>query len=172
MKSAGLPIIISAFALLILQGCAGYQLGPVKPARFEGINTISVPLFKNETLEPRAAPMLTNAVIASLQLDGTYKVGDPTGGSDAIFNGTFKNVERRQLRSARFDTLATRELNYRVVCDWTLSLPDGTVIDQGTDYGEAAIFLDPNFQLSERQALPLAAEDFAERVVSKISEGW
>ncbi|MEM8953962.1 MAG: LPS assembly lipoprotein LptE [Verrucomicrobiota bacterium] len=172
MKSAGLITFLSAATLLILQGCAGYQLGPVKPARFEGINTISVPLFKNETLEPRAAPILTNAVIARMQLDGTYKVGDPKRGGDATLNGTFKNVERRQLRSARFDTLATRELNYRVVCDWTLTTPDGTVIDQGTDFGEAAIFLDPNFQLSERQALPLAAEDFAEKVVSKISEGW
>jgi hypothetical protein len=171
MKFAGLLIVLTSSALLLLEGCAGYQLGSVKPSRFEGIESIHVPLFKNETLEPRSAPMLTNAVVAGLQTDGTYKVGS-VNQADAVFEGTFKRIERRQLRSARFDTLVTRELNYRVICDWVLRTPDGTILAEGSNYGEAAIFLDPNFQLSERQALPLAAQDFAKKVVSEISEGW
>jgi hypothetical protein len=171
MKFSGLLTILALSISLLFGGCAGYSLGPVKPAKFEGIESIAVPLFKNETLEPRSAPMLTNSVVAQLQTDGTYKVAS-LNNADAIFEGTFKQVERRQLRSARFDTLVTRELNYRVVCDWVLRTPDGTVLAEGTEYGDAAVFLDPNFQLSERQALPLAAEDFAAKVVSEISEGW
>jgi hypothetical protein len=171
MKFSGIFTILLSSPLLLLAGCTGYHLGPVKPAAYEGIETIHVPLFKNETLEPRSAPMLTNAVVARIQEDGTYKVGSTTR-ADAIFQGTFKEIERRQLRGARFDTLVTRELNFRVVCDWVLTTPDGTILAEGTDYGETAIFLDNNFQLSERQALPLAAKDFADKVVSELSEGW
>ena len=48
----------------------------------------------------------------------------------------------------------------------------GEVLDEGQVEGEVSQFLDPNFQLSERQALPHVAERLAENLVSRLGEGW
>jgi len=42
----------------------------------------------------------------------------------------------------------------------------------GSATGTTSIFLDKNFELSERQGLALAAQDAAEQLVSRIAEGW
>ena len=36
-----------------LVGCAGYQLGAVKPAALADIRSMAIPTFINNTLEPR-----------------------------------------------------------------------------------------------------------------------
>jgi hypothetical protein len=47
---------------------------------------------------------------------------------------------------------------------------------QRTRYGEingqTSLFLDRNFELSERQALSIAAQDAAEQIVAQLAEGW
>ena len=55
--------LLSCFTLVALIGCAGYQLGDVKPSAYEGINNLHVPIFRNKTLEPRLSSLVTNAVL-------------------------------------------------------------------------------------------------------------
>jgi len=174
-------------------GCAGYKLGSVKPSVYADINTIHVPTFENATLEPRLAVLTTNAVIKSLQADGTYQLTSKDK-ADAVLRGKITRIERRQLRSARTDTLRTREMLLFMIVEWSLHDPvtDGKLdyretrsIDDanrdsstslrvvpGRVIGQTQIFLDPNFQLSERNALPLAAIDAAKVLTSQLTEGW
>lgn len=173
-------------------GCAGYHLGSVKPSVYADINNIYVPTFENDTLEPRIAVLTTNAVIKTLQADGTYQL---TGldQADAVLRGKIIRIERRQLRSARKDTLKTREMLLFMIIEWSLNDPatgeklayrEAKNIDDnnrdsaslrirpGRVVGQTQIFLDPNFQLSERNALPLAAIDAAKILTAQLSEGW
>ena len=168
-RSVGFLVTLSV--LLSMAGC-GYKLGYVKPAGYQQVRSIYIPTFKNDTLEPRSAVLITNAVIQQLQRDGTYGVGTADR-ADAVLEATIVDLKRRQARSARFNTLRTSELEFTLVVDYRFrSLRTNEILDEGTIEGETSRFLDPNFQLSERQALPIAAERLAENMVSRLSEGW
>ena len=179
--------------LAAMTGCAGYQVGPVKPETYAAISKLYIPTFENETLEPRSAAIVTNAVIKQIQQDGSYQVTSKEK-ADAILEGKIIRVERRQLRAAQTDTLRTTEMQLFIVVEWALidpatgkklayaeaKDPSGTRTESvatlrhrpGRVVGRTIQFLDPNFQLSERNALPLAAEDAAEQLVSQLSDGW
>lgn len=180
-------------AAIFSNGCAGYKLGSVKPSIYKNINKIYVPTFENATLEPRVAVMTTNAVIKSLQADGTYQLTDQSN-SDAVLRGKITRIERRQLRATRKDTLRTREMLLFMIVEWSLHDPvtgdkldyrenrsiDETNRDSSTSLrirpgrviGQTQIFLDENFQLTERNALPLAAQDAAKVLTGQLTEGW
>tara|TARA_R110002096_G_scaffold147671_16_gene307698 strand:+ start:33704 stop:34291 length:588 start_codon:yes stop_codon:yes gene_type:complete len=189
-----LPSFLSLAALsLILSGCAGYQLGPQKPVEYADISKLYVPTFSNETLEPRLATIVTNSVISLLQQDGTYEITTKEK-ADAELTGRIRRIEKQQQRSANNQLLRTRELLLQLEVAFDLQdLRTGEKIKRANPFGvdaddrdivtgrrrasnrvvgSTSLFLDPNFQLSEREALPLAAEDAAEQLVSAITEGW
>jgi outer membrane lipopolysaccharide assembly protein LptE/RlpB len=163
---------LAAAAALLLPGCAGYHTGSDKPGRMEHVKTLAVPTFKNLTLEPRSAVLVTNNVVRQFQLDGTYQIKDSQD-ADAVLHGTIREFTRRQLRSARNNNLRTRELELIMFVDYTVEEPvTGSVLTRGTVNGSTSVFLDPNFQLSERQAIDDASRKMAEELVSRLAEGW
>ena len=161
--------------LVLLCGClasCGYHLGYVKPAAYQTVKRVYVPTFKNLTQEPRSAVLVTNAVIQQMQRDGTYRLSNVRD-ADAILDASIVSIDRRQARSARFDTLRTAELDFTLVVNYQFrEMRSNEVLGEGEVSGRVSQFLDPNFQLSERQALPLMAEKVAESLVSELSEGW
>jgi hypothetical protein len=163
---------------LVFGGCAGYQVGPIKPTRLREVETIAVSSFKNETLHPRMEVLMANAVIKQIQQDGTYRVTDEKS-ADAILEGTLEEIERRPARSVIGNVVRTREyvivlkVNYRVYDRAT-----GRELDSRSVTGQTSFFVSGSDNISadvlgdERQAIPLAAEEAAVRLVSQISEGW
>src|SRR5688572_2845386 len=150
---------------LLVSGCAGYKIGPIQPKFMEGIRTIAVPTFKNDTLEPRVEVALANALIKQIQQDGTYQITDEKN-ADAIIEGTLERIQRRPARSVRGNVLATREytlelkVRFQMINRATGAHLDGRGITGTTSFfvtGTDAIASDVN--QDERQAIPLAAED-------------
>lgn len=157
---------------LLLAGCAGYHIGPIKPTYLKGVNTIAVPSFRNETLLPRMEVMAANCVIKELQNDGTYQVAS-TDSADAILHGTIRNLERQPARSLVGNVLATTEFNLEMTVDYTLTdRVTGKVLARHSVVGKTSFFVGGDVQQDEQQALPLAAENAAVQVVSYLSEGW
>ena len=159
-------------SIVIGSGCAGYRLGSVKPATLSHINSIAIPTFKNETLKQRSQVLVANEVIKQVQQDGSYAVGTLSS-ADAVLHGAITDVRRRQLRSSRTDTLRTREI--QIIIEITYSLEDsktGAILLQGRVSGRAGAYLDPNFQLTERQTLQLAARDAATSLALRLGEGY
>jgi len=157
---------------LFTGGCSGYRLGSIKPAQLAHIESIAIPTFKNDTLEPRVQVLITNEVIKQMQRDGSFTIAD-VATADAILHATITTIDRRQLRTSRTDSLRTREIE--IILNVTFSLEDsetGAELDRGQVSGRSSIFLAPNFQLSERQALQLAGEDLAATLTSRIAEGY
>jgi len=160
--------LAAAFAL---SSCSGYQLGASRPAVMESVRSLAVPVFRNETLLPRSSVLITNRVVRQFQLDGTYQIAD-TSRADAILRGTLRPVQRRQLRSDKFNTLRTVEQELRLVLDYSVETRSGAVITTGTVTGSSSHFLDDNYQRSMSQALDDAAARLADDLVSRLAEGW
>ncbi len=163
----------AALALIIsLTSCAGYQLGHVKPEVYGSVRKIAVPTFTNSTLEPRLAVLVTNQVLKQLQRDGTYQIVDEAH-ADAVLEGDIEKIDRSQFRAARDNQLQTRELLSTLRVKYVVrEVGTGVVLGGGTAVQQSNIVLDPNFQLSDRQALADVSERVATDIVSRISEGW
>lgn len=163
---------------LLFTSCAGYKVGPIQPKFMEGIRTLAIPSFKNDTLEPRVEVSLANAMIKQFQQDGTYQIVDEKN-ADAIIVGTLERIERRPARSVRGNVLLTKEYNLELKCRLqVVNRVTGAIIDTRGANGTTSFFVTGSNNASadvnqdERQAVPLAAADMAVRYVSLISEGW
>ena len=90
-----------------------------------------------------------------------------------------EEIERRPARSVRGNVLLSREYNlvmrvrYRVYQRETgVELESRNVNGQTSFFVSGTNVLSADVLQDERQALPLAAEEMAVRLVSQISEGW
>ncbi len=159
-------------AALLLAGCAGYHIGPVKPTYLRQVKTIAVPSFRNETLLPQLEVMAANCVIRQFQTDGTYEIAS-TDNADAILQGTVRSVQRQPFRSLVGNVLATTEYELDLTMDYTLTdRVTGKVLVKHSATGATSFFVGGDVQQDEQQALPLAAEKAAVQIVSYLSEGW
>lgn len=157
---------------LALGGCLGYHVGPAKPYYLRDVHTIAVPTFKNRTLVPRIEVLVTDTVIKQLQQDGTFQIvgGDK---ADATLNGEISQIRRLPARSVRGNVLATTEFALTLSVRYSLTGRNGEQLAPPSDaIGTTSFFVSSDVTTDERQALPLATEDLATRLVSRISEGW
>ena len=144
----------------------------MKPYYLRDVHSISVPTFKNRTLVPRIEVLVTDTVIKQLQQDGTFRItGDDK--ADATLNGEVYRVIRTPARSVRGNVLATTEFNLGLSVRYSLTGRNGEALaPSGEVYGSTSFFVGSDVTTDERQALPLATEDLATRLVSQLSEGW
>lgn len=164
-----------------LGGCLGYHIGPVKPYYLRDVHTIAVPTFTNRTLVPRIEVLVTDTVIKQLQQDGTYQItnGDK---ADATLTGEIYRITRAPARSVQGNVLLTTEFSLVLVVRYSVAGRDGKPLVPPNDaIGTTTFFVSSaatqnitsgDVTSDERQALPLATEDLASRLVTQISEGW
>jgi hypothetical protein len=167
-----LKALLATLFCFALGGCLGYHIGPVKPYYLRDVHTIAVPTFKNHTLVPRIDVLVTDTVIKQLQQDGTYQItnGDK---ADATLTGEISRITRAPARSVRGNVLATTEFALWLVVKFSLRGADGKHLVRPHDVmGTYTFFVSSDVTSDERQALPLATEDLANRLVTQISEGW
>jgi len=157
---------------LLLTGCLGYHVGPVKPSVLRDVHGIAVPTFENKTLLPRVEVLITDSVIKQLQQDGTYQITNEDQ-ADATLSGEISRIARTPARSVRGNVLATTEFALTLSVKYTLTGKNGEQLAGGNEAtGTTSFFVSSDVTTDERQALPLATEDLATRLVSQISEGW
>jgi len=165
-------IFAVALGSLCLTGCLGYHIGPVKPYYLRDVHTLAVPTFTNQTLVPRIEVLVTNTVIKQLQQDGTFKI---VGGEDpdATLKAEITRIDRSPARSVRENVLATTEFTLAMHVKYSLVGRDGKPIAGRSEaIGTTSFFVGTDVTTDERQALPLATEELATRLVSQLSEGW
>ena len=164
--------LLATLFCFALGGCLGYHVGPVKPYYLRDVHTLAVPTFKNRTLVPRIDVLVTDTVIKQIQQDGTYQItnGDK---ADATLTGEIERITRAPARSVRGNVLATTEFSLWLVVRYSLTARDGTQLVPANDViGTTTFFVSSDVTSDERQALPLATEDLATRLVTQVSEGW
>jgi hypothetical protein len=165
-------IFAVALACLSLIGCLGYHVGPVKPYYLRDVHSIAVPTFKNHTLVPHIEALVTDTVIKQLQQDGTFQIASGEN-ADATLTAEINRINRSPARSVRGNVLATTEFNLGLIVKYTLIGRDGQPLaPQEQVSGTTSFFVSTDVTTDERQALPLATEDLATRLVAQLSEGW
>jgi hypothetical protein len=165
-------IFTAALACFSLTGCLGYHVGPVKPYYLRDVHTIAVPTFKNHTLLPHIEVLVTDTVIKQLQQDGTFQIarGDD---ADATLTAEIVRINRQPARSVRGNVLATVEFNLNMSVKYSVIGRDGTpLVGSAEASGGTSFFVSSDVTTDERQALPLATENLATRLVAQLSEGW
>ncbi len=168
-----MKVLLSLISCVVLGSCAGYQLGGVKPPSLSGVKTISVPMFLNGTLHPRAESLATSAVTNAIVQDGTYRLADRSK-ADAVLEGKLAEIDYSTLRSSRLDSLLAEELTNTVGIEWVLrDARDPTkVLASGVSTGTSSFFVDSNLQTARQNALPDALERAGQGLVSKLATGF
>jgi hypothetical protein len=164
--------LAAALACLVLNGCLGYHIGPAKPNYLRDVHTIAIPTFENKTLLPRVEVLVTGTVIKQFQQDGTYRIVSGET-ADATLKAEISRISRSPARSVVGNVLATSEFNLSMHVRWRLVGPDGKNLGpSGEVVGTTSFFVGTDVTTDERQALPLATEELANRLVTQLSEGW
>ena len=164
-------LIVAALVCLGLSGCLGYHIGPAKPNYLHDIHTIAIPTFENKTLSPRVEVLVTSTVIKQFQQDGTFRIGNGDS-ADATLKGEITGITRSPARSVLGNVLATTEFNLAMQVKYQLTDPKGKLLKDGEVTGNTSFFVGTDVTTDERQALPLAAVELANQLVTQLSEGW
>jgi hypothetical protein len=164
--------IVAVLGCLSLSGCLGYHIGPAKPYYLQDIHSIAIPTFVNKTLIPRIEVLVTDTVIKQFQQDGTFQIANRDT-ADATLKAEIIRVSRSPARSVRGNVLATSEFNLALRVKYRLVDHSGKQIGPpGEVVGTTSFFVGTDVTTDERQALPLATEELANRLVTQLSEGW
>jgi hypothetical protein len=164
---------LAIFLWVLFPGCAGYHVGPIKPTFMGGINSIEVPTFRNETLVPAIEVLVSDTVIRQIQEDGTFKVASSSNTADALLEGDILRITRRPDRTVQGDAQATQEFDLTIVIHYrVIRRATGEVVNEATVNGATEFFVSGDVNQDEREAIPLATQHAATRLVSEIAEGW
>jgi len=166
-------IFVAALLCLLLPGCAGYRLGAIQPHFMEGIHSIAVPTFRNETLIPGIEVLCTDTVIRQIQEDGTYKVASSLESADAVLEAEIARVIRRPSRTVIGDVQATQQFDMTLVIHYKIiRKATGETVDDKNASGATTFFVSGDVNQDQIQAIPLAAESCATQMVTEFGEGW
>jgi hypothetical protein len=165
-----LSSVVCAVLLTLVCGCAGYKLGPTngKPA---GSQSVQINPFQNNTLEPRLSDFVSNSMRKRLQQDGTFTL-DSHGDSDIIVNGVITKFHRSELGFDPSDTRTVRDYYLFITADITaVQRNSGKLLFSRSVTGRTTIRVGNDLASSERQAIPVMADDLARNAVSLLSDG-
>jgi Lipopolysaccharide-assembly len=173
-------LLFAALSCLVLAGCFGYHIGPVKPYYLRDVRSIAVPTFANNTTIPHIEVLVTDTVIKQFQQDGTFQIAG-NNSADVILQGEIVRIDRSPARSVSGNVLATSEFNLVMRLRYKLLGHDGKPIAPSSEVTGSTSFFVANTSATsitgdvvsdETQAIPLAAEELANHLVTQLSEGW
>ena len=160
----------SGLILLGLSGCAGYQLGPTNGQR-SGARTIQINPFVNATQEARLSEAVTSSLRKNVQQDGTYRLNTENGG-DIIVSGTITDLDRSHVSLQPKDTLTPRDYRISITAQITArERASGKIILNRKVAGHSTLRVGSDLTSSERQAIPLVADDLARNDTALLVDG-
>jgi len=159
----------------VLCSCANYQMGSTpKGAGLQDIRILYVPTAINETDETAVPGPVTNAILQEIDRDGTFRHARKDE-SDAILEVTVKKIERSPIQQSVEQYLTTLQYQLTLTLEYRVySMKDKKeVIAKTMTSGYTTFFVQGDQTESQRQALPLAAQNAAQNLVTSLaSRGW
>jgi Lipopolysaccharide-assembly len=162
-------LLPSLLAVSLLAGCAGYTLGPTN-GLVAGEKKIQITPFLNNTFEPRLGDTVTTALRREIQRDGTYHLA--TGGdADIIVTGVLSGYKRHELNFVPHDVLTVQDFRVSVSAQITVrDLATGSS-QTFTNTAYTLIRVGSDLTSSERQAMPVLAEELAKNLAGSLVDG-
>lgn len=163
-------VFASVAAVFVLAGCAGYKLGPTNGA-VAGGRSVTVNFFANKTQEPRLIEAVNGALRRRIQQDGTLRL-DTTGGGDIVLTGEITAFERSGISFNPSDIATVQDYTLRLITRVKATdRATGKVVLDNVVSGKTSIRIRQDLVSTERQVVPLAAADLADRIVSLLVDG-
>jgi len=164
--------VVTLSILAMMQtGClSGYRLGSTLPP---DIQSVYIPLARNESSEPLLEKEVTQATLAQMQRDGSLSI-ELENNADAVLYITVTDFELRPLAYGDNDNLRPDE--YRLILKARVELiqqSNGRVLARTSGLEGRAVFeLTRDLVSDQRTAIPEAAEDLGRRIVAAVTEAW
>ncbi|BDS05222.1 hypothetical protein NT6N_02620 [Oceaniferula spumae] len=148
-------------------------MGGSKPSHLANINSIHVPLFKNDTLLVRAEAYATNSAVDAITRDGTYRIATASS-ADAVLEGRVEEVKYSQVSSSRTDTLRSEELSMEITLAWILrdARNPTRILERGQSRGQTRFFAGGNLHVARTNALPDALRRATESMTVRLADGF
>jgi outer membrane lipopolysaccharide assembly protein LptE/RlpB len=167
--------VLAVFVLLLCTGCGYHTAGHVVTAP-ESLQTIAIPVFKNDSNTYRIGQMLTAAVVREFTARTRYQIlHEASDDADATLQGTVLSTAATPLA---YDTNTGRAASVLVVVSVSVTLTDrhGKVLYQNPQYlfreqYELSQDLTTFFQ-EDSPALHRLSRDFGRTLVSNLLEGF
>ena len=155
---------------VLAAGCASYRVGAVNPT-IPADNSIQVGLFQNTTAQPGLSESVNASIRRELHSDGTFELATARDG-DVLLTGNITSYRRSAVSFQPKDILSVRdfvvELSTQVKATERTS---GKVLVDRIVTSRTTVRLGDDLASTERQALPLLANDLAKRTVAMLAEG-
>jgi hypothetical protein len=156
-------------AALILGGCA-YRVGPTNGLQ-AGTQSIEIRPFANDTQEPRIIDPVVTALRRTIQRDGTFTL-ETHGGADVLVTGTIIRYSRIELSVQPTDVVTVKDYRLEMVAMVTARVRStGRILLDRQVAGHTTIRVGADLVASERQAIPLVAENLAYNITSLLADG-
>jgi len=173
MNSLSFLITPCALFLTVLAGC-GYNTGGGVRLQ-SSLQTIAVPVFFNETLEPTLENAVTSAVKQEFLTNGRLSVVNDPGDADLVLKGT---VTSFGLTPLAFDPASSVVLEYRVRIRTSIQLENPRTQkilwqDPGMEASaEYVVNSDTSAnRVAQDHAIAEASKLLAENVIHRVLEG-
>jgi len=166
-RASLLPVCLLALGLA---GCAGYKLGPTGGA-VAGARSVQINFFQNEAPEPRLTTAVNQALRKRLQQDGTYRL-DTHGEGDVLINGVITRYDRSAVTYQPGDIITVRD--YALIINAKVTITErgsGRTLLNRMVTGKTTVRIVTDMASTERQALPLLADDLAKNITSLLVDG-
>jgi hypothetical protein len=166
-------VLAGLLLTVVLSGCAGYRVGDISGRNLQGVHSVYVPMVKNVSLEADLQAIVTDAIIQRFNSDGTLEVNQSEN-ADSELDVTISDVKRSAIASSTSNILVTAQYQLTIEAKATyVNRRLGRKIFENIGVsGVTTYFTQSDIQESERQALPLAAQDLANNTVKLVTEGW
>jgi hypothetical protein len=168
-----LKLCSSVACVLVVSGCAGYELGSPSAEHLKEIKTIFIEPPQNITAEPSLGVALGHALSRRFDQNGRLKTARRNQ-ADASIQVVLRNVSRDPLRSSRENIHRTMQYQSTLQAEITVINRKGEAVLPSRSFeGKTKYFTQADLQESERQGWEVAIEELADRIVSYVAEsGW
>lgn len=163
--------------LLMLTGCAGYQVGNQSLFRPD-IRTVHVPMFESDSLRRNLGERLTEAVVKEIERQSTYKVVHDPNLADSVLTGRIVAERKGVLAENRNDEPRDIEVDLAVQISWidrrgetVMPTSSFSLAQQGFSVNQVADFV-PEAGQSIATAHQEAISRIAKQIVSQMEAPW
>lgn len=164
-----LACLLALLLVVALSGCAGYHLGPTN-GMAAGQRSVQFAPFLNQTLEARLSDALNIELRKELQRDGTFRLATQDDG-DVVVSGVITRFDRQAISFNPADVLTVLDFRLRMTAQ-VITLDRSTGVSKtNVVSGFTLMRVGNDLTSSERQALPLVANDLAKSVTALLAEG-
>jgi hypothetical protein len=171
-RSAQLLRLMPAFcAVLLLAGCAGYQLGTGAKLKF---STLFIAPVASEAMIPQAQAIVTTQLREVFLHDGRVTLVNSAEAADAVLQVTLSSYDRAVSVSQPSDIGLGRRFDVTLRAQATLTdnRSKQALFAKRPLTAQRGVFTDSGLVPSEYQALPLLAEQLADQAAHAVLDTW